>query len=107
MAFPSSTETNPKEFLRVITLKSEEEFEAPKESLSYKEKELFIEDKSKLTKERKLNEALEMEPRSKAYVPRLPFPRKIWSEEQKKFREKFLTMLKKLHIDTSLFKELE
>ena len=83
-----------------ITLKNGDELEKPRESLLNKEKRLPIVEESELYMESKLKIIQEIKPQLKAYKPKPLFPQKLWSAEQNRFQKKFMSMLKKLHINT-------
>ena len=75
--FPSNTETNLKEQIKAITLKSGKELEGPNESMSNKRKELPSEEESKSNKKSK-DEAHSKENKEttlKVYEPHIPLPK--------------------------------
>ncbi|GKU87120.1 hypothetical protein SLEP1_g1569 [Rubroshorea leprosula] len=92
-ALPSSTEKNPKEQVKAITLRSGKQFGDEESSDNEGEKE-------KAPMEEKKSEVPSKESEEvKSYVPPIPFPHRLKQQKLDKQFAKFLDIFKKLHIN--------
>ncbi|XP_024028257.1 uncharacterized protein LOC112093645 [Morus notabilis] len=112
--FPSSTETNPKEQCKAITLRSGKELKEParkREEETYGKKEADVEISEVLEKE---TEQGAKKPATKLfmnnpplYTPLLPFPWRFLKQKLDKQFSKFLDVFKKLQINIPFTDALE
>ncbi|KAH9686774.1 hypothetical protein KPL70_014506 [Citrus sinensis] len=106
-SLPSNTETNPKEQVNAIILRSGKQLEdLPKEAKKVDEKQ--VEDTTKVSKaiSSKIPQPKPAAP-VKAYVPPIPFPQRLRKNNIDKQFLKFLDVFKKLHINIPFADALE
>ncbi|GKV46238.1 hypothetical protein SLEP1_g53237 [Rubroshorea leprosula] len=92
-ALPSSTEKNPKEQVKAVTLRNGKQIGDEESSDNEGEKEKAP------TKEKKSEVPSKESEEVKSYVPQIPFPHRLKQQKLDKQFAKFLDIFKKLHIN--------
>ena len=91
---PSNAETNPREQVKAISLRSGKNLAQPKETISNKPAKTKIDDSSEEAVYKKKSQSKENNTR--VYKPPIPFPQRLKKQEYDPQFSKFLDMLKKI-----------